>query len=165
MSRMERVKDALLSAQNGMDNQIVEIHKRGQVAPADLIGMRNGLALANHHLQAKSGDPQFIQVDPRYAARNEGAETMEEKDQQEYEFLMEKIVTQARTVCWTEGDELSEEIKQMGCRIKDLDSFIDAKLLAAGKGEVVSASDASADSQGGSSPSPAASSPMEVPNA
>lgn len=165
MSRMERVKEALQSAQNGMEAQIAEIHSQGRVAPPDLIGMRNGLELANHHLQMKFGEPKLIQVDPRYRARNENAETVAEKDEQEYQFLCSEIIGQARAVCWSEGEELANNIKQLGCKIKELDSFIDAKLVAAGQGEIVGATDAGTDSQDGSSPSPAASISQEEEHA
>lgn len=160
MSRMERVKEALTKTLTEVESSIRTIHDQGGTAPREMIGFRNGLALADHHINMRLGRAQMIELDPRRIVRTEKVEKayeIPEADEQEYEYLIDKVLGQARAVCWTEdSDELKRAIKTLGHKIMDLDLFVADKMKeGAGKGEVAPAPDAGGSSQEGSSPSPA----------
>lgn len=167
MSRIQRVKDAIAYTLHKIEVQIKTIHDQGGTAPEGIIGFRNGLALADHHINMRPGEVQMIDLDQRRKSRIgkvEPAVEVAEADEQEYEYLVDRIIAQARAVCWTE--EPAEEIKVLGHKIGELDEFVSEKLSAtmdsAGTDESLDAPDAGSEAQESSSLSPAAFSPTSA---
>jgi hypothetical protein len=164
MSRMERVKEALAKTLSEVESNIKTIHDEGGTAPREMIGFRNGLALADHHINLRSGKATMIDLSAQRIVRTEKMERayeIAEADEQEYEYLIDQVLTAARAVCWTEAEGREPVVRELGKKIIGLDQFVTARLHEAGQGEVAGTPDAVAISQEGSSPSPATPSAAE----
>lgn len=151
---MNRVKEGIMRT-------MADVKRRYDAHPNIYIaGFYNGMALCHHHLQGYAGKPDAIEVP---AFRVDPPKPLEPqppaRDEQEYEFLIDKVLTASRAVLTSILDDSLHSAptgtQDLFSALHDLDSFIDGKMEEAGQGESTGAQDAGAQGQEGSSPSPA----------
>lgn len=165
MSRMERIKDALRSTLNKCREDIEKIHAKGHYPPDYSLGFTNGLIFVDHHLNMRDGEPKFynrttsIGKLPKPIALKTEDEVQAEalahaEENQEYENLMDKILTAAREVATLPENPL--RMMALITAIKELDEFIDSKVKSeeAGKAESPLVPDADQGAQEGSTSLP-----------
>jgi hypothetical protein len=153
--RINRVRQAILSTIRQVRAEVDDARTKG-IEPSVAVGFHNGMVAATRHLLMVSG---LEMIEPRTERR----QAPPSEEEQEYNDLLNEVVESARALVRCIESNLDENptapapggTVALRVALKALDSFTDAKLEVAGKGEAQEQADAQPVGQVGSSPAPA----------
>lgn len=128
MGRAASIAHVIWEQMGDIREQIHNAKREGLSVPNYIVGFHNGLAFARHQLLGTKGTPQGLLDAENEIVTKTNPEPLAE-DEQEYEFLVDKLVTAARDQAATGSLQIVAEA------LSAIDSFVAAKLEQGGEAE------------------------------